>query len=118
MKKVVHILFIISMISCHPSKKLINTKWEWKINEGCINNIVFNNNSSINLYFCEPDEIVYGNYTLKGDTIFIQILSGQYDSDFPEGSQHRHVPSSYFLIMNGNSIVSSKMFEIRYYKVK
>jgi hypothetical protein len=114
MKKLIYILFIISMISCHTSKKLTKTKWEWKINEDCINYIVFNSNRSINLYYCEPDEIVYGKYALKGDTIFIQTISGQYDSEFPEDSQHRLIPSSYYLILKGNSIISNEMSEIKY----
>jgi|GEM_PF-5138320 len=118
MKKIICILFIISILSCQNSKKLINTRWEWNINEDCINYIVFNNNRSINLYYCEPDEIVYGNYALKEDTIFIQTISGQYDSEFPENSQHRQIPASYFLILQGNKIISHKDSEIKYVKIK
>lgn len=117
MKKIIYIILVISLASCHSSKKIINTKWEYKINEGCINYIVFKNNNSLNIYYCEPDEVIYGKYTLRGDTIFIQTISGQYDSEFPQDSQHRHIPSSYYLILNGNSIVSPKISEIKYYKV-
>lgn len=119
MAKLLNILLVsFIFFSCSSVPQLIETKWEYEVAEGCLNYIFFKNDSAVNLYNCEVDEIVYGKYFLENDTIFIQTKRGQYDDEFKEGSRHKHKPYSFFFLLKGNEVVSPTISEIKYIRTK
>jgi len=67
---------IIILCSCTIKEKiefraLINTKWEYKVAEGCINYVYFNNDSTYENYNCEIDYPFSGKFQVKNDTIYL-----------------------------------------------
>lgn len=109
-------LIVFVFLSCTSASQLSKTRWECKISETCLNYIIFENDSSVNLYNCEVDEIVYGRYFMKNDTLFIQTQKGQYDDEFKEGSRHKHEAYSFYLLLREDKIFSPAVPEIKYLK--
>jgi hypothetical protein len=50
---------------------LINTKWEYKVVDGCISYIIFKTDCTYEDYNCERDYPFNGKYKLKQDTIYL-----------------------------------------------
>ena len=108
-------ILLISFIflSCTSVPKLSETRWVYEVGEGCVNYIFFSSDSSVNLYNCEVDEIIYGKYFYKQDTIFVQTEKGQYDNEFKEDSRHRHEPYSFYLILKEERLYTAEIEYIR-----
>ena len=96
---------ILIVASC-SQESLENTLWEFPLGNDCINYLKFSSDS-VKLYDCELDEIVTGTYRIKHDTIIINTLYSEYDSEFPEGSRHRHNPDEYSLLKVDHRTISN-----------
>ncbi|GAP68177.1 hypothetical protein BA6E_102175 [Bacteroidales bacterium 6E] len=69
-----YILFIFMLLPCNlheKQKALINTKWEYKVAEGCVSYITFKKNGTYENYNCEMDYPYSGKYEIKNDTIYL-----------------------------------------------
>lgn len=67
---------LLILLSCNIQDKqkpltLANTKWEYKVAEGCVNYIYFNNDSTYEDYNCEIDYPFSGRYQIRKDTIYL-----------------------------------------------
>ena len=69
---------------------LINTKWEYKVAEGCINYILFKKDSTYEDYNCELDFPFRGKYQVNKDTIYLTEIG--LASDLP-GETRRVIKS-------------------------
>lgn len=83
MKKSIY-LFAFFVISCSSLKLSIpdlpNSKWEWTLDDYCINSIEFSDLKYME-YNCELGEKWQGNYLVNRDTIILQSLT--LDSNVP-----------------------------------
>lgn len=71
-----YILLCFMLLSCNIQEKqelpsLVNTKWEYKVAEGCISYIAFKADSTYEDYNCELDFPFSGNYKVKKDTLYL-----------------------------------------------
>jgi len=71
-----YILLCFMLLSCNIQEKqelpsLVNTKWEYKVAEGCISYIAFKADSTYEDYNCEMDYPFSGKYKVKNDTIYL-----------------------------------------------
>lgn len=69
-----YIFFLLMLLSSNLHEKqnsLINTKWEYKVAEGCISYISFKKNGTYENYNCEMDYPYSGKYEIKNDTIYL-----------------------------------------------
>lgn len=71
-----YILLSFLLLSCNAQEKqglpsLVNTKWEYKVAEGCISYIAFKADSTYEDYNCERDYPFSGKYEIKNDTIYL-----------------------------------------------
>ena len=71
-----YILLFFMLLSCNVQEKqglpsLINTKWEYKVAEGCISYIAFKADSAYEDYNCERDYPFLGKYEVKNDIIYL-----------------------------------------------
>jgi len=80
---IVILLCLVFFISCKSQNKqekksiiLVGTKWECKITEGYINFIEFKEDSRYVSYSSEVDGFFYGNYTVKGNYVFLEQIKG------------------------------------------
>ncbi len=71
-----YMLLFIFLLSCsapesHGLPSLANTKWEYKVAEGCISYMAFANDSTYENYDCEKNYPYSGKYEMKGDTVYL-----------------------------------------------
>jgi hypothetical protein len=79
-----YILLSFLLISCNLQEKqitLANTKWEYKVSEGCISYITFKADSTYEDYDCERDYPNHGKYEFRSDTVF--LIAIDLSSDLP-----------------------------------
>lgn len=104
-----------------PEKKdleIENTKWEYLVSQDCINYIKFLTNDSIIIYYCEPDEKIFGTYFISNDSIIINTLKSEYDDDFPIDSSHRYEKSTFNMVKFSDTLISVNNDQIKYIKSK
>lgn len=124
MKEIFYLLSFFFIASCVQNKnklnddsiegekqKLIleNTKWEWKLEDNCINYLKFEEGGSYIKFNCELGEKWEGEYKLKEDTLF--LIDKIYTSDVP--GKGEYVQNEYKLILSskGLHVVYSRVFE-------
>ncbi len=90
---------------------LENTKWECKIDEGCVNMYEFKADSSFLFYSCEMEDTLFGEYYFKKDTLILDEKGSIYDKNYPENSIHRIGRKMYWVSINGNKLSHLKMSE-------
>lgn len=87
------ILCSVFCLSCNAQNRqnieLKGTKWECKIAEGCVNYYEFKTDSNYTFHSCEMEDIYFGNYYFRGDTLILDEKGSIYDKDLPENSIHR-----------------------------
>lgn len=98
------LVFGIIFNACSQNVPLTNTKWECKIADDCINTYTFKTDSTFIFYNCEMDDILYGNYLLKRDTLVLDTKSSVYDNVYDEDSPHRYERKKYIAIIQDNTI--------------
>ena len=129
MKHILYLILTVSLFySCRQSKStnentsyenvdeiqnplLVNTKWECKIAEGCVNVYEFKSDSSFLFYSCEMEDSLFGDYYFKEDTLILDEKGSIYDDEYPEGSIHRVGRKMYWVNINGDKLKHLKMSE-------
>jgi hypothetical protein len=106
-------------ISCGQSQnkdKINNTKWEWKIDEDCINYIEFRENGIYQEYNCELGEKWEGEYKINADTLI--LMEKIYTSNIV--NKGKNVVNKYKIIITqkGLSVIYSCIFEDDIWKEK
>ncbi len=81
-----------------------NTRWERHIADGCVDYYEFIGKDSLILFYCEPGDKIFGNYSFEGDTIVIKTMKGEFDDEFTAGSSHRHKKRTYKMVFMQDSI--------------
>ncbi len=69
-----YLLILFLLLSCTMQERqnpLVNTKWEYKVAEGCLSYITFKKNGTYENYNCEMDYPYSGKYEIKNDTIYL-----------------------------------------------
>jgi len=84
---------------------LLNTKWQLEIADDCINYYLFKADSSSIYYSCETEDISYGKYFVKEDTLYIHEFVTDRDSLLsPVESEHRSEQAKYKLIIKDDKL--------------
>jgi hypothetical protein len=84
---------------------LLNTKWQFKIADECINYYLFKKDSSSIYYSCESDDKYYGKYYVKRDTLYIHNFVTDTDSLLSSmESEHKSQQAKYKLVFNDNKL--------------
>lgn len=84
---------------------LEDTKWQFRIEDDCINYYLFKTDSNSIYYSCESDDIYYGKYYIKDDTLYICNFVTDTDSLLSSmESGHRSQRAKYKLILEDNKL--------------
>jgi len=57
----------------------------------------------------EMDDVVYGKFILKSDTLTLNVLRGKWDKDFKEGSRHRTSIATYVLVQTQDDMLDQQI---------
>ena len=68
---------------------LEQTKWLFKVIEGVYNYYEFTSKSDFKYYSAEQEDMFYGNYEIKNDTLYTYVKVSASDSLLDESSPHR-----------------------------
>lgn len=103
-----YLILLLTLLSCNVQQKklpsLANTRWEYKIAEGCINSYDFKSDSTFLYYSCEQEDSLFGNYFFKNDTLFIDKKGSIYDKAYKKDSPHRYERKRYAAIISDNQM--------------
>jgi hypothetical protein len=114
------ITVIVILLSCIPyqvlAQRIADTKWQLDNDYDCSSYLSFQTDS-ITIYDCETGEKIFGTYKIDADTIRVQTISGEFDTDFPPDSRHRHEPFSFKLLRQEEKLIDLK-YELTYSKTK
>ena len=71
-----NLTILLLMLSCNFQEKqavdsLINTKWQYKVADGCTSYIQFKYKGNYEDYDCERDYPFSGKYEIKKDTVYL-----------------------------------------------
>ena len=83
-----YLLLLLTLFSYTTRKQqnpLVNTRWEYKVNEDCINYVYFKENNDYEDYNCEITYPFSGKYEFKKDTIY--LIEIDFISDLPENTK-------------------------------
>jgi hypothetical protein len=113
---------------------LMNTKWEHKIAEGCVNSYDFVSDSTYQFYSCEMEDIAKGSFFIKNDTLILMELNLKdvYSNDGSVSQEEEKVRFKIVFEENYFVLVSREQFsgenwikrhvpnleQYRYYQVK
>ncbi len=124
MKEIFYLLSFFFIASCVQSKNkpnntsngnekqeliIENTKWEWKLEDNCINYLKFEEGGSYIEFNCELGEKWKGEYKIKEDTLL--LINKIYTSDVP--GEGEYVQNEYKMILTskGLHVVYSRVFD-------
>lgn len=99
-----YLLILLMLFSCNMQEKknpLINTKWEYKVAEGCVSYITFKADGTYEDYNCERDYPFSGKYELKKDTIY--LIEIDLASDLP-GEKRKVIKGRSKYLYKGESL--------------
>tara|TARA_R110000796_G_scaffold252645_1_gene390125 strand:+ start:6647 stop:7114 length:468 start_codon:yes stop_codon:yes gene_type:complete len=84
---------------------LLDTKWQLKIADECINYYIFKADSNSIYYSCESDDKYYSKYYIKEDTLYIHNFITNTDSLLSSmESEHRSQQAKYKLVLEDNRL--------------
>lgn len=86
----VNLIFYSDNLKTQHTDKLENTRWEFVVVDNYIDYLEFNDSFGVTVFSCELDEKSFGKYSVKNDTVKVMTFSGEFDSEFPINSVHRH----------------------------
>ena len=114
MNKLFSIILLLSFLSCRSQSErtinsIVNTNWECKIAEGCINIYKFKSDNEFSFVSCEMEDVYYGKYYFVVDTLILEQLGSISDKELPEDSLHIAEKKLYKIDIKGNKLTHINM---------
>jgi hypothetical protein len=97
--------------SGEPMTQLSDTKWSYKIAEGCINTYHFKSDSQYVFYSCEMEDAYYGKYFVQNDTLHLYEYVTATDSLLSADSPERSEQAKFQLILVAGKLKHLARFE-------
>lgn len=78
---------------------LAGSEWQFMIDDNCINYYTFGEDSTSQYYSCESDDIYYGKYYIKNDTLFVHNFVTNSDSTLGADEKEHHSQEALYKII-------------------
>lgn len=108
MNQIIFLIISIFFLNCSSSVQqqetfpsLIDTRWESKIAEGCINYILFKKDNTYENYSCELDYPFAGKYQVQKDTLYLTEID--LASDLP-GEKRMVTKARYKVVLKNEKL--------------